>query len=301
MMIEPVGWIRKEKIDELCLYHPADHSAAQIRYRWRVRPLRSLKAVGDAAWLDTAWRDRQELQRQLLYTMEGEFACHAELAGSSKTGPVQLHLGIVLGDDFYDVLEMKVWQPALLPEMGSLARSLIKNISLGLGVRRRRFWYTPPPSWQGFPRELAARWFPPDYPADRTCLTVFPASPLTLSPESIWEGWLAEQRAAGSLVQREPVQDITLGAAEHGIKGSLWSVTLSGSPGALAERRELALIGSAPYLYAFLLETASGDKAVQHHAVLRALVASARVLPAAEKIGSARWAYDMSSCLHWAE
>src|SRR6185295_441941 len=67
------------------------------------------------------------------------------------------------------------------PDQAEAFGAVVRELTLGdvhlLGVRRRRFVYTPPEGWHGLAQLFEATWYPTDYPLRDLSLTVTPAVP----------------------------------------------------------------------------------------------------------------------------
>lgn len=149
---------------------PEGDELGEIVVHERVRPFVSLRTLVEERTGPAAI----DLVRQLA-TAEGELAAIVsfESAGGSWT------LGVVFGDDFQMVVEGYTVRPDQRDRLRTATREVVVHFPLGLGQKRhRRFWYRPPPGWQGLPRGLVSDWYPLDHPRNPATIKVLPARPL---------------------------------------------------------------------------------------------------------------------------
>ena len=181
MIPVPAGWTIQHLPAAIALAHPAGARAAQVHYRERAGRPRRVGALARgilAAWPRLTVASFGPIERML--TAEGELA--AVVGAECREGgrDVRVDLGFVLTDDFFTSIAGTCRDPALRPEVASVVRDLVRQDSLALGVRRRRFEYEPPTGWQPFRRSLATEWLPPEYPGHDTTLLAYPASPISV-------------------------------------------------------------------------------------------------------------------------
>lgn len=255
------GWKATRLADGLRLVPGGDEASGSITYRERLRPLRGIRelvlqhAGGPIARMET------------LATVEGEYAVVAA-AGDAE-------LGFVLGDDFYALVHGVCRRAVERGRFAAAVRTLVENDSLGLGRRRRRFLYAPPPGWQAVARGHETHWLAPGFPGDPTVIVVLPANPTTLDPGQ----FVAERlrlEIAGGLV------DVEVGTAEPVSRAALpgVSVTIRGRLDGAGVVREIVVLGDGVYAYPLIFESgaALADRAVGHWA-FRTLIASVKQLP----------------------
>jgi hypothetical protein len=123
-----------------------------------------------------AWSELPDTVERLI-TFEGEYAALATVAGTYEGAPAQADLGFVFGDDFYAQVSALCFRADQFASVTALVRKLVTGDSHALGVRRRRFDYTPPRGWQAITRRFITEWLPPGFPNDALHFTVYPANP----------------------------------------------------------------------------------------------------------------------------
>jgi len=178
MIALPPGWHVAHSLDALELVHPEGQDVAAIEYRECVRPL---ARAGD--WVRRAlarmpafsWSELPDTVERLV-TVEGEYAALATVAGTSA----QADIGVVFGDDYYAQVSALCFRGDEFANMTALVRRLVTGDSHALGVRRRRFEYSPPVGWQPLVRRYITEWLPPGFPNDSLHLTAYPATPKRL-------------------------------------------------------------------------------------------------------------------------
>src|SRR5262249_4638613 len=144
----PRGWSRTYSGDALTLTHPDGLAAGGIRYRERVRPLVPARAVVEEQLARTP-RCKNPLPGtlQMTVTREGDDGAHIPSAGTFDGRPACRALGRVFGADFSALLSGMCAVPERVAEFPRQSRHLLRADAHALGVRRRRYLYTPPPGW----------------------------------------------------------------------------------------------------------------------------------------------------------
>jgi len=221
-------------------------------------------------------------------TAEGEYATFVSISGRLGHFPLKLYLGIVFADDFVSLLRVLAWDSAALE---TVARELLYRCRLGLGVRRRRFRFEPPPGWSTKSDAQVVTFYPPDFPENLTSVTVFPANPLEATPQSVFETWLEKEWQQGFIVAESlgpwPV------ASRYGVHGCHFRITGryasddnsddgnddSAEVDAAAWQRDLVILQQAPYLYMLRLDTARRERLDEHLALFRQIVSSVQPVP----------------------
>lgn len=179
------GWIKLPMADGIQLLPPGGREIGMIRIREKVRPLRPLRAIVDAAIAEAPeYKDTIEIgPLQRLITVEGEHAGIVTIAARARNGqPVERTLGIVAGDDFYALIDAPVGNAEHFATFREMVKLIAENYFLGLGEkRRRRFFYDPPVGWHGIGRAHATRFYHPEYPRHPAIITVFDARPAAVT------------------------------------------------------------------------------------------------------------------------
>jgi hypothetical protein len=297
----PRGWSKAYSGDVLTLYHPDGPAAGAIRYRERVRPLVPARvAVEELLGRTPRFAEPVLGKLESGVTAEGEYAAYVPIAGRVEGRPAHRAVGLVFGDDFYALLSGLCLATERVAEFTRLFRLLVHADSLGLGVRRRRYLYTPPPGWQGQARGLTTEWTPPGYPRAQSLIQVYPANPAAVELQVVFEQMLAEDRGTGFVVDKV-VGPHPAGSA-HGLIGKVWTVTgrfadrkgsaslrpraggAVAAPGPPAERN-LVVFKDAHYRYALRFETLERDKDTPRQRFVE-LVRSVRPIPTGSVAGT---------------
>jgi len=274
----PAHWTQHHGVHLVTLYPP--EGGGRIRVYERLRPLPRLsEVVAFVVDRDPAFRVTGLYDATELVTTEGEHGAWVRVAGRRDDAPVVRLVGAVYGDEYALAIDTLVVVPERATQLEAVTRGLLLGASLGLGVRRRRYRYAPPPGWSAIPTGLIANWYPPDYPANRTNLVVLPAEPSTDDPETTFARFLAGEREGGrygdGAITEAPL------VTDDGLAGRRWSFDgVARGPGP-APRHELAAFGDAPYLYVLRMESRVGERVDEHRAIFDAVARSVRPVPAA--------------------
>ncbi len=164
------------------VYYPSDaeRKVGGIRVAERQRPLRPLTEL-----LEPHLEGMRKYVDQLVVrpvdfitTEEGEYAAFTTMSGIGKADgkPILCSFGLVFGDAWYDRLDGWMTDEARFDSFLVAAREAVEKHVLFLGSgRARRFYYIPPPGWQGLQRDLLTEWYPLDYPRHHSVIAVPPA------------------------------------------------------------------------------------------------------------------------------
>lgn len=178
------GWSMVARNGGLTLTPKEGASFGAIRYEERLRPLQPVAALLSAAQArDPRFRISRSRVPELLTTHEGEYAALVVVDGvlDGLATPVQRTIGYVFGDDFYARIAGLALRPDQFARFEDQVRKLVIADSHYLGLRRRRFLFTPPAGYFGVERSvLHAYYYSPGYPHDPTVICVYPAIPLSM-------------------------------------------------------------------------------------------------------------------------
>jgi hypothetical protein len=293
----PAGWRHHHGAHLVSLYPPG--GGGRIRYYERLPLARASAVVARVLGDDPAFRVTAVGKTEPYLTGEGEHGLFVPLQGVRDHGRVARSIAIVHTDEFAAALDTLVVAPERHAELELKSRELMVEMSFGLGVRRRRFVYQPPPGWWAMPSGLIATWYPPRYPRERANIAVHPAEPRA---EFTWaETEAAEyQESASAGLQDPSAMVVTPIAAPWPFQGRCFRVTGQSS----ARRpvlREIVLLWRAPYVYQLRLDTALVERRDELHAVLLRIAESARALPAAATRQITPAAGSSLSAGHWVE
>jgi hypothetical protein len=248
-----------------------------IRYRERIRPLvRVSTVIEQLLERFPAFKPTSVSPVEMVVTHEGEYGALARIAGTVKDAPAQRDLGLVFGDDFYALVSGIALVSDHFAELGEMVRLLVMMDSHALGVRRRRFLYTPPPRWQGLSRGGTSEWTPLDFPRNPSLIQVFPANPLPDDPERVLEHMLAEDTETSGF-HTEAVNGPQPITSLHGLSGAAWNIVGRSGEGPRTYR-DLVVFRDPRYLYSLRLETMREDRQAEREIFLD-LVRSAHPIP----------------------
>jgi hypothetical protein len=275
-MIEaPAGWRQSFGAHVTTLHPPT--GGGRIRYHERLPP-RGLAATVRALLSDDPSARTEIIGKSLpIVTEEGELGVIVPTRGLLAGLPVVRILGIVITDEVFAALDTLIQLRTQLALLERVSRELLLSVSLGLGVRRRRYRYQPPAGWQAIPNGLVATWIPPGYPNDPTHITVYPANPRTETPAALFQALLRRDTAAGLAVAGEIDSEPLVSAA--GLEGQRFRFTGS-SPRHPWVAHEVAIGAAGAYRYVMRLETASPGDADAHRRRFDELLRSAEPAPA---------------------
>jgi len=262
MIIVPRGWRSEAELEGLVAIHPAGREVAVLEYRERMRPLRKAGAL--LAELDPRATLASPIER--LVTAEGEYAAFATLTAPG----LQRDVGFVFGDDFYARISAVTRSAEHFAEMTKLVRELVSSDVQMLGVRRRRYEYTPPRGWQPLARGFVTDWLAPGYPGNVASLTVYPALPVEYAPAELLASMLVP-RVAGSEVVTEKTSPLGLA---NGLAGDLGESIVA------VDGRRIVTLACVlrDRRYAYPLEATLGDDAALR-AELDRVIASVQPIP----------------------
>ncbi len=250
------------------LLHPEGADVTRLLYRERMTPVRRIadltRTILDG-WPELVFDAPGPIER--LITDAGEHAAVVTVTGRDHHVSVLCVLGFVVTDDFYSVLTATSRTPARFASVVSLVHDLVRRDDHGLGVRRRRFEYAPPPAFQPRRHSLVTEWLSPGYPANSTSIFVHPATPHGSEPLAELVDALALE---GSRLIDSPV---VVAATEHHV-GELSGTGRIVRIGELT--RWLVVLRDDLYDYPLELVTPEPDRV---QPTFSALVASIRPLP----------------------
>jgi hypothetical protein len=271
------GWSKVFSGESLLLYPPEGPGVGGIRYRERVRPLLGASLVVEELLARfPQFQGAAPNRPEMLITAEGEYAAHVVVGGVVDGKPAQRDVGLVFGDDYYALISSLCVVEHKFAEFSQLVRLLVRLDAHALGVRRRRFLYTPPPGWHAQARGFTTEWSPLDFPRVPNLIHVFPANPLPEDPRIVLDQMLAEDAANGFELEAmrgpEPI------ASLHGLGGLAWNIVghFGRKP---RSHRDLVVFKDDRFLYSLRLETMQEERSVER-AIFLELVRSVHPIPA---------------------
>lgn len=267
------------------MVHPEGPAVARLFYRERVAPVRRIAILASeilASWPAFVVERRGEIER--MTTEDGEHAAVITVLGRDHGEVMQRMLGFVVTDDFYSTLASECAVPARFEEIAHVTRELLATDEHGLGVRRRRFEYTPPPRFQPRRRSLTTEWLAPDYPENDTTLWVHPASPRSDEALDALVARLATvpPTEAGFVVR--PGTSIPTQPTRHALLGAAQAVLVDRGADQPALLRFLAVLRDEQYDYPLELLTSAHDRRSENEATFTELVSSVKPFPARGRI-----------------
>jgi len=284
------GWSRVLLADGLLLAAP-ERGAGRIRVRTHEQPLRPLLPVLEELGrrLPAGYSVTAAEPARRLVTDEGEYALFVRFRGSSGERQYERSVGVIVGDDALAIIEGIVEKPDSFDMVRHAVEAMTIAYGFGLGANRwRRFFYDPPPGWNGLPRHRADLWLAPGYPKNPAVITVFHARPeattrVTEQHFQLFEGLPAE-RTTTSVDEPKPIK------TRAGTLGQLITrkMTVGG------EVRRVGDVGFADgrYVYHLRLET-DDDHRPPNTVAFVGVVESLETLPLPRA--------DVSSLIHWFE
>jgi hypothetical protein len=256
------------------LYPPA--GGGRIRYHERLPLARASVILGRILADDDSFRTTAVGSSRAFITREGEHGLFIPLRGVRDHSRVSRSLAIVHTDETAAALDTLILVPERAAELELKTRELMVEVSFGLGTRRRRFFYEPPPGWYAIPGGLRATWHPPGYPRDACSLLVHPATP---QRDFTWTDTetpaFREELVAGlsgpSPIESAPVTIPLFEGRRFSFTGKL--------PSGTTILREAVLLFRSPYVHAFWLDAADVARRAELSALLLRVVASSQPVP----------------------
>lgn len=295
MIVFPSQWTLHFGEHLVTAYPPG---GGRYRYFERLRPTPDFAAIVEKILAgDLAFKVISVGETIKLVTPEGEYGAWVRIHGMRGNAAEQRYIGAVFAEDFAAVLDTWAPKPELFDELAAGSRRFLQTATLGLGLRRRPFLYTPPPGWQCLPSGLLANWYPPDYPRHRTNIVVPPALPITNAPADIIEEHF-HGASAGLQITDSTRAPIT---SETGVTGSYFRLhgTRSGRPEHVF--RDVAVFVVEQHVYTFRLETAAAERLPEARAHFSAVAASFRPLPTSYERSTGQAFVAVSKPMdHWA-
>lgn len=279
MIPSPFGWRADLVRDGLVLVHPKGPKVGTIVYSDRLRPLARVGTLVRGVLSQTPGFELDSLGAvQRLTTHEGEHAAAITALGRQHGAPVQRDLGFVLGDDFYAQVSGLCFDEGARSQFSTLVRELTQQDSQALGVRRRRFEYTPPAGWQPIPHSLATEWLPPDYPANRSWIMAYAANPIALVPEATLATSVQYLKHLGSELEERDPEDVRVGPLQ-----GRRQVVLAKATGQPPMLREIVRLQDETFSYLLELSNYTPQTWTAMRNVFQALINSIKPVPGRDR------------------
>jgi len=267
-------WRMKYLADGLTLTPPGGRVYGGIRIRERVRPLVTAVEVVAAAVHELGLPKVAVTPIERLITTEGEDAAIARITGEHDGVRFERTVAVLFADDWYTRIDGVTAIPERLASMREITRDLAQNYALGLGeLRRRRYLYTPPPGWSGYPRGLITEWQPPAFPNDPSSIAVFPARPIGESASGVLDRALHELGWAGFAPSSDRVDELATTRFATGLVRRL-----TGTAGPRTVHQDIAVLQDPRFFYVCRLESPA-ETVDGHRRVFSALLESIEPVP----------------------
>ena len=212
----------------------------------------------------------------VMTTYEGEYGAMCTISAKHGESRHERTVGMVWGDHFYTQIDGATDHTESFAVFRQGVRDLVYYHSLGLGERRRRrYIYTPPDGWRGYPRGLVAEWFAPGFPKVPGFISVFPARPAVNSPTDELHRLLHEMSWFG--FHREITNEPTHVTTRDGMSGHVWQLIgcFGNGPRLLIE---VCTLADDRFRYVLRLESRMGQEQ-GHHDLFEEVIKSVQQLP----------------------
>lgn len=250
------------------------------RYCERVHPLQSLRDLTrEVTSLDRDFRILEVGPVKRISTIENELGSRVVVQGTARGAFVAYYVGAVFAEDFCSRLELRVTAQVELPRMIDLADALIQQHRIGLGLRRRRFFFSPPVGWHPIEHGLEVALYPPEYPLSTSCIWVGAAEPRTQA------GGLRQALEEGDRRQGLHNENLTrIGSVAvnlpQGLSGEIFQTARRANVGPVV-LRDLAILEDETYCYTVRLESLWHESLPAHREIFLQLLATIEPLPVA--------------------
>jgi hypothetical protein len=271
-MVPPVlaGWFWSRH-DIGVVFYPRDGSSSTMRIRARQAPVRPAPVV--IATLVEELRIAAPIvgTYEPFVTVEGEYGSAVRIAATNAAGaPVELAVAVLFGDDWITTIE-GIASPENIASVAATVRELARTYSLGLGeLRRRRYRYSAPAGWSARSRGLIDEWRPVDA---NTCITVFPARPLSETVAGAVDRALHELVIDGFVATSDRESPLATARFRTGIARAV-----VGARGGETVHHDVAVLRDDRFFYVCRLESRP-DAHIANRAVFAKLVESIEPLP----------------------
>lgn len=288
VLLTPSGWTRFDAGHEVIFELASPGGTERVRCHTGQAPLRPMRQIVQSVLSDVGCTAESPLHIERLFTAEGELLALCEVSCQRGSEPAFVNVGVVFAEESY-LLGMAIWKDSeQVGKLRPVLRELLMRSSLGLGLRRRRFYHAMPEGWQGLASGLLTRYYPQTYPQELSCLTVFPANPVEALPAAVFAAWLTDEQAAGFQVAAcSPAQAFSTPAGLVGQRHWLHGTYDRPSDSAAVKEvwRTLCIARAGSYLYSFLLDCAESAQRDHHQPMLSALIDSVEPIPSSKPHG----------------
>jgi hypothetical protein len=290
------GWSWELRHDGIVTAPPEGKSVGFVRYVERRRPIHRMREVVKTLEQDPRFRITQVSRPERLITDEGEYGALVTVDGLLLEAPVQHTVACVFLDDFYSMID----GVALRPDQNARFADQVRNLALNDvhwagALRRRRFYYVPPKGWGGVASLLHAFWFPVDYPANASRLSVLPAIPVPQGTPGFIDLIAKEELGMGPDFAIESMSQATPLVTKSRLGGSSWDGVGTASGG--VRYRDVHVLEDGRFAYTVVLESPR-ERRDENLLFMRAVTESIESIPHIGQVVSQESEKNMG---HWAE
>lgn len=271
--------MRLVRRDLILLRSPRDRPVGEIWYREERGPMRTARSIAAQRPAPVAGFEATAIGApERAVTDEGEHAAVVRIEGRLHGAAALRLLGLVATEHVTAMVDAITVMPEHFDELEAVARATTEHVTLGLGVRQRRFEFRVPDGWQAIPHGMTSRLIPGGHPQDPAAIEVYPAVPRGPSIQALIDSTLDDQLGA--------VAAITFGAEQAvrthaGLTGTCWHVETESTRGDLRRHRVAVLEDDR---YAYRIRHDVGERAST--LAFEALLASVVGLPAPRRVHS---------------
>lgn len=296
MIPRPPGWSWYARGEVIIAAPPEGKSSGFITYLERRRPIVRVSTVIAELEHDFRFRITRARKAERIVTAEGEYGAVAVVDGLLLEAPVQHTLGFVFMDDSFSAIDGVALHPEHFGRFENQVRHLAMNdFHMAGEFRRRRFFYQPPVGWDATAKFLHTFWYAPDYPLNRSKLTVIPAIPVPQGTKDYIDAIAAFQMPDSEGFSLDSMSEARPLHTKNRLSGSQWEGL--GRMGRAIGYRDIHVLDDGRYAYPVILESPR-EKHDENLVLLRALVDSIEPIPHPGDVLSLE---SKASMGHWAE
>ena len=279
MIPVPPGWSERRSGNATLLV-PLEPNVHSIRIDERITPLRAFRTIiTEVLQRSPAFGQTSSRAINRFMTDEGEFAAAMTVGGVERTRSVWHVIAAVFGDDVFTVYDGRTTGPSF-DELERTVFELAKRHRQYFGVRRRRFYFRPPPGWHvvgGLHLDVAM--FPGDYPVHTSVMQVSPAMPLVaIGAATPIDDLDRQDDAAGLALEPSVSLAGTPLQTRGGLAGYEWRRVRYGFSG-FKIARHIVELRDQVYAYRFRLDCGDHDQVDRHRDLFFQMIATASPLP----------------------
>jgi hypothetical protein len=237
---------------------------ARLRYVERNWPVRSIADIAMSLVAGHQLLEIGPVEEHI--TEEGEYGGIVRSRLQIESRVVQRSIGVVMGDDFYSLLDATIDEPALFDAVHADVVAATCRETLGLGARPRRFRHDAPYNWHRTRRGIAE-----SYERGRARVRVFPANPRRDLAPSALDALFSDLCRAGFISTTAADSEIVLAS---GLAGTVREAT--GVFGEQSTHHAISVLDDGRYLYVVREDAPSDEYSAD---AFRSVVESIEPLP----------------------